>query len=202
MVQPLGAQLKQRGAYVVDGAHLVDVAVHGDAQSVVARQGEGLGELRGRVAALVGVQAHADEHVLVGQGGAQRLHGGFRAEIPQEAQDQVSRHALLAGLLDGAVVAADHCFDRDAPARVRLRVEEALGAHDAVLAGAGQVGGREVVEVVLVAQHLHRRVVHGQEGREVVETVAGAHLVDGGLPDVDPVLLGEAEFEGGFEGAL
>ena len=83
-----------------------------------------------------------------------------------------------------------------------LRVEETLGAHDTVRASALEVGGGQVVEVVLVLEDVHGRIVDGQEGREVVELVGGTHLLDRGLTDVDAVLAGEGQLEVGLKGAF
>ena len=66
---------------VIDRADLVDVAVHRHVQASLAGQGKDVSKLRGRVIALVGVQAHADEHVLVGQGHLEGLEGRLGAHI-------------------------------------------------------------------------------------------------------------------------
>ena len=58
------------------------------------------------------------------------------------------------------------------------------------------------MEVVLVLEDVHGRVVDGQEGREVVELVGGTHLLDRGLADVDAVLAGEGQLQIGLEGAF
>ena len=83
-----------------------------------------------------------------------------------------------------------------------LRVEETLGAHDTVGACALEVGGGQVVEVVLVLEDVHGRIVDGQEGREVVELVGRLDLLDRGLADVDAVLAGEGQLEVGLKGAF
>ena len=83
-----------------------------------------------------------------------------------------------------------------------LRVEEALGANDAVSAGTLEIGGCQVVEVILVLEDIHGRVVDGQEGREVVELVRRLDLLDRGLADVDAVLAGQGQLQVGFEGAF
>ena len=171
-------------------------------QACLAGQGKDLGELRGRVITLVGVQAHTDEHVLIGQRCLEGLERGLRAHIAQEAQDEVGRQAGLAGLDDGAVIAADDRLDRNTARGVGLRIEEALGAHDTVGSGALEVGGGQVVEVVLILEDVHRRVVDGQEGRQVVELVGGAHFLDRGLADVDAILAGEGQLQVRLEGAF
>ena len=202
VVEALGAQLSEGRADVVDRANLVDVAVHRHVQACLAGQGKHVGELRGRVVALVGVKPDADEHVLVGQGRLEGFERGLRAHVTQEAQDQVGGQAGLAGLDDGAVVAADHRLDCDAARGVGLRVEEALGAHNAVGAGTLEVRGGQVVEVILVLKDVHRRVVDRQERREVVELVRRLDLFDRGLADVDAVLAGQGQLQVGFEGAF
>ena len=198
----VGAQLGEGSADVVDRADLVDVAVHRHVQARLAGQGKHVGELGGRVVALVGVKPDADEHVLVGQGRLEGLERGLRAHIAQEAQDEVGGQAGLAGLDDGAVIAADNRLDGDAARGVGLRVEEAFGAHDTIRAGALEVGSGQVVEVVLVLEDIHGRVVDSQEGREVVELVRRLDLFDRGLADIDAVLAGQGQLQVRLEGAF
>ena len=100
------------------------------------------------------------------------------------------------------MVAADDGADVDAAGRVCLGVKEALGAHDAVSAGTLEVGGCKIVEIILVLEHVHRRVVDGEEGGQVVELVGRLHFLDCALADVDAVLAGQREFQVGFEGSL
>ena len=83
-----------------------------------------------------------------------------------------------------------------------LRVEEALGSHDTVGSGALEVRGGQVVEVVLILEDVHRRVVDGQEGRKVVELVRRLDLLDRGLADIDAILAGEGQLQVGLEGAF
>ena len=66
VVDALGADVVQHGADVVDAADLVDVAVHRQAVAELAGAGEHVGELLRRVAALVGVEADAEDPVPVG----------------------------------------------------------------------------------------------------------------------------------------
>ena len=202
VVEALGAQLSEGRADVVDRADLVDVAVHRHVQAGLAGQGKHVGELRGRVIALVGVKADADEHVLVGQGRLEGFERGLRAHIAQEAQDEVGGQAGLAGLDDGTVIATDDGLNRDAARGVRLRVEEAFGAHDTVRAGALEVCGRQVVEVVLILKDVHGRIVDRQEGREVVELVRRLDLFDRGLADIDAVLAGQGQLQVRLKGAF
>ena len=93
------------------------------------------------------------------------------------------------------MVTPDDGLNRDAARGVCLRVEEALGTHDAVGAGTLEVGGGQVMEVVLILQDVHRRVVDGQEGCEVVEPVGRLHLLHGALSDVHAVLAGEGQLQ-------
>ena len=202
VVEAFGAKLGEGRADVVDRADLVDVAVHRHVQAGLAGQGKHVGELGGRVVTLVGVKTDTDEHVLVGQGRLEGLERGLGTHIAQEAQDQVGGQAGLARLNDGAVVATDNRLDSDAARGVRLRIEEAFGAHDAVGAGALEVGGGQVVEVVLILEDVHGRVVDSQEGREVVELVRRLDLLYRGLADIDAVLAGQGQLQVGLEGAF
>ena len=86
--------------------------------------------------------------------------------------------------------------------RVCLRVEEHLDMADAIGAGALEVGAGKVVEVALRSQHIHCRVVDGEEAGQRVEQVGRLDLFDGALPDVDAIALGELELERRFQRAL
>ena len=83
-----------------------------------------------------------------------------------------------------------------------LRIEEALGTHDAVSAGTLKVGGSQIVEIVLILEDVHGRVVDGQEGREVIELVGGAYLLDRALADVDAILAGKYQLQVRLESAF
>lgn len=65
----------------------------------------------------------------------------------------------------------DHSADRDAPRRVRLRIEEQLDVADVVPRGSIKVGDGEVPEVLAVAQDFARRVVEIQKVLQIAEIV-------------------------------
>ena len=90
----------------------------------------------------------------------------------------------------------------DPARRVRLRVEEHLGVDDVLRAGLAEVRHREVVEVLLGAQHAHALVVDGEERGEVVEVVRRPHLLDRRVRQLEAVAGGELELQLGLERAL
>ena len=59
----------------------------------------------------------------------------------------------------------------------------------------GQVGGREIVEVLLGQQNAHALVVDPEEGRQIVEIVGGPHLLDRPVRQLDAVAPGEIELQ-------
>ena len=65
-----------------------------------------------------------------------------------------------------------------------------------------QVGGGQVVEVLRLPQHVHRRVVDGEEAGQRVERVRGLDLGDGALADRNTIALRQLEFERGLERAF
>jgi hypothetical protein len=105
----------------------------------------------------------------------------------------------LPGVEHGAAYARDHRLERHLSASVGLRVEEYLGAAHVLLGGFLQVGPGQIVEVLVVEEHLGRFVVNVQEGLEIVEVVGPAHLFHGGVPEGDPVAFGEREHQLGLQ---
>ncbi len=142
-------------------------------------------------------------HALYGQRLHEGGHGVLGGEVAQEAQDQLGRDAqLVLRAHDRPTIARDDGVERHTAAGVRLRVEEHLGVHDALRRGLLQVRPGEVVEVLRGLQHPHRRVVDGEEAREIGEVVGRPHLLHRGLVEFDAVAGGERELQLGLEGAL
>eukprot|EP00215_Chloropicon_roscoffensis_P002730 CAMPEP_0198475146 /NCGR_PEP_ID=MMETSP1456-20131121/40669_1 /TAXON_ID=1461544 ORGANISM="Unidentified sp., Strain RCC1871" /NCGR_SAMPLE_ID=MMETSP1456 /ASSEMBLY_ACC=CAM_ASM_001119 /LENGTH=294 /DNA_ID=CAMNT_0044201843 /DNA_START=343 /DNA_END=1226 /DNA_ORIENTATION=+ len=104
--------------------------------------------------------------------------------VAQEAHDQggVQAQAGL-GVDAGAVQAVDHDRKRQSVAlhRVRLGVEEDLGAPHTPSRSLAAVRHAEVVEIVLRPEHIAARVVQVQEALEVVEVAQGALRLAPGL---------------------
>ena len=132
VVDAVRADVVHDRADVVDAADLIDVAVHRQSVAELAGAGEHVGELLGRVAALVGVEADAEDPVPERDGGLQRLCGALGAVVAEEAHDQVGIDPERRALRGGAVVAGHHGLERHAAGRVRLRVEEHLDVAHAV----------------------------------------------------------------------
>ena len=143
MVDPLDADLVEALPDVGDRIFLVDVAVHRQAEALVTGPREDVAELDGRVAALVGVEADADDPVLVGEGLLERRERGVGRQVAQEAHDQAVAQAERGlGVELRAAEALDHGGEGDAAARVRLRVEEHLRVDHVLRRGLAEVGGR------------------------------------------------------------
>ena len=95
-----------------------------------------------------------------------------------------------------------HLVQRYAAGRVLLRVEEHLRPHHAVRASPGQVGRREVVEVLRGAEHRHAGVVEVEERLQVAEGVGALQRRDVGERQPDAVARRELEGELRLERAL
>ena len=76
-----------------------------------------------------------------------------------------------------------------------LRIEKHLGIEHVLGMRLGQVGGREIVEVLLGQQNAHALVVDPEEGRQIVEIVGGPHLLDRPARQLDAVATGEIELQ-------
>jgi hypothetical protein len=77
-----------------------------------------------------------------------------------------------------------------------------LGVDDVLGTGLLEVGHGQVVEVLLLQQHAHALVVHGQEGGQVVEVVGGPHLLHRAVGELQAVAGGQLELELGLQRAL
>src|ERR1700675_4025766 len=83
--------------------------------------------------------------------GAHRLRG---AQMAQKTQDQAARDAEFPLCLrDRAAETVEHGGERDPASCVSLRIEENLRMHDSLRVRFAQVGLRERMKVINVAQH-------------------------------------------------
>ena len=177
MVDPVDPDVLEGLPDVPGRVLLVHVAVHGQPVALGARPVEHRLELDRRIALLVRVQADSDDPVLVGQGLLQRRHRGLGAHVPQEAHDELGADAEVVSRVHlRPANPANHGVEVDAAHGVRLGVEEHLGIEHALGVRLGQVGGGEIVEILLRHQDAHALVVHLEEGRQIVEVVGCPHL--------------------------
>src|SRR3546814_6511486 len=110
------------------------------------------------------------------------------AEVAEETEDQPGGQAVaVAGLVECAGDPGDHRVEGDAARRVALRIEEYLDMADIVGAGAGEIGGGEVVKVLLCDEDAHALIIDVEEILEVREGVGGEHVVDDGEGDGEGV---------------
>ena len=124
-------------------------------------------------------------------------------QMPEETHDEPDRHAeFVGGPIDGGEEAGHEGVETDAPFRVRLRVEEDLGPHDAVGVHSFQVGVHQIVEVPLCDQNGRALVVDVEEALQVGERVGGADRVDVGEREHDSIARCELEHHLGFERSL
>jgi hypothetical protein len=160
-------------------------------------------ELRRGVADLGGVEADGRDPVAMRRRVVERPHRRRCAQVTQEAEDDARRDAVVPLTVgESTCDAVDDRRERDTAVGVRLRVEEDLGVPDALPGRTVQVPSSEVVEVLLGDEGTTPRVVDVEEGLEVVEHVRGAHRLDIGIWQLDPVPLREPEHELGLERAL
>src|SRR5581483_11298012 len=149
------------------------------------------------------VEPDADEVLPERQAGAQHRVGRVRAQVAQEAQDQVGGDAVVPGAVgQGGGQPGEHLLELDPVSQVGLRVEEDLGPAYAGRRGPGQVRPGQVVEVLLELEHAQVGVVQAEEGRQAVEAVRGPQLVH--VKDRHPgaVPRGQADQQLGLERAL
>ena len=172
MIDPLHAQVVERLAHVVRAAFLAGVGHQ--PQPFGRRQPVDLGEQSGRVADLRGVEPDTDEPVPERQAGTEHRVGGVRAQVAQEAQNQVGGDPVIPGTVgQRRRQPAEHLLQRHAVGQVRLRVEEDLRPPDPGRGGPGEIGAGQVVEVRLDLQHPQVGVVQAEEGLQVTKVVCG-----------------------------
>ena len=201
VVDALGAQDVQRAPDVGGRAFLAGVGDDVQAQLAAAR--EHAGEFFGRVTQLAGVEPHADEGVAPGQGGFQRLEGLALGQVPQKAQDQRAADAQIAArVVAGAGEAAHHRVQGHAARRVRLRVEENLGAHYVFRSCPRKIGARQVVKILFLQQHAGALVVQVQERLQAAEGVGPAQALDVGIGQGDAVAARQREAHLGLQRAF
>jgi len=82
---------------------------------------------------------------------------------------------------------------------VPLRIEEDFDVADIVGVRAGAIGGGQVAEILFGMKNTHALIIDVEEILKVREGIGGAHLLDAGEGDGDPVALGELEHQFGFE---
>ncbi|EET44348.1 hypothetical protein NEISICOT_01819 [Neisseria sicca ATCC 29256] len=169
--------------------------------------GAGLGkdalEFRGRVAEFARIQSDAvdmsSERLRLGK----RFKRGFFAQMSQETHNQSAGNApffLRFQTCTGNAV--DDGFKRYAARGMGLRVEEDFGVDDVVLAAAGEIGGGQVVKILLVEQDRRRSVVNIEEGLEVVKIVSAAHGVYIRIGNGNAVASGDGEHQFRLERAF
>ncbi len=175
--------------------------VHHAGQAHLPRLSEGSDEFARRVAHLGGVEADGQQVLGEGPGVLQRPQRRVLAEVAQEAQDQARRDSQLCrSVREGAADPHAARLERDTTPGVRLRVEEDLGVTHALTGCPGQIGVREVVEVLLRPEHRAVRVVDVEERLQVFEAVGATECVHVGVGQVDLVAGGQFERQFRLEG--
>ena len=176
MVDALHPEQVERLAHVVRAALLARVGHQ--PKTFGRRQLVHPGEQRRRVADLGGVEPDADELVPERRTGPQHRVGGVRAQVAQEARDQVGGDLVVPGAVgQRSGQPAEHLLQRHPVGQVRLRVEEDLRPAHPGRRGPGQVGPGQVVEVLLDLQHAQVGIVQVEEGLQHVEPVLRTEFV-------------------------
>jgi hypothetical protein len=85
---------------------------------------------------------------------------------------------------------------------MRLGIEEDLRSAHAVRVGPLEVGGHEVVEVILGHEHRGALVIDVEEGLQVAELVGRPDCVDRRVPELDAVAQRQLEHHLGLERPL
>ena len=169
VIDPLGAEQVERLPDVLGRALLAGVG-DGPEPRAIARSNTSR-NFSGGLTHLGGVEPDAEDRVPVRERLLERRHRVVGRQIAQEAHDQVRADPELPRLGQGPTDSAHHRLERDAARGMGLRVEEDLDVTNALCAGAGQVGDRELVEIPFVDEHRARPVVDVQERLQVAEAV-------------------------------
>src|SRR5690606_9404013 len=129
-------------------------------QSQRAREGEDPRELRGRMADLRRIEPDAVDARDKGQRSIERRLGVRLAEMTKKAEDQFrGQTVLLARLIERAGNACDHGLEGDPALGMPLRIEKNLDVADIVCSRAGEIRGREFVEILFGDENAHSLVI-------------------------------------------
>ena len=186
MVDPFHVQDVERGLDVGRRPLLARVRHQVQAQGAAAL--EHAREFFRRVAALGGIEPHANDLVQVRQGLVQRDDRLVFGQMAQEAHDQAGADgALLASAPD----AVDHCLNGNAARGMGLRVEKDFRVQDVVGMGARQIGRGHVVEVLFGEQHACTGVIDIEKRLQIGEGVRGAQLFHRAVGQRDAISLSQ-----------
>ena len=199
MIDTFHADDFQEVTDMLDGIFLVDIRMGCETQSGLFRFDEDREEFHRRIIVLIRVEADTDEHILVRQGFFERLSGRLSGEVSQETHNETGINVHRTRIDRRTVETFDESFKCDAAAGVCLRVEENFHMTDIVFLGTLQVRHRQVVEILFGLKHIHRRIVHSEEGSQVVILIRFSDFSNGGLSDIHMVLLGEYELQLRFQ---
>ena len=149
------------------------------------------------------VEADGEQVLGKGSGILERPQRRVLAEVAQEAQDQARRDSQLRrAVREGAADPHATGLERDTTPGVRLGVEEDFGVTHALPGRPGEIGAREVVEVLLGPEHRAVGVVDVEERLEVLEAVGAAQCVHVGVRQVHLVACRHFEHQFGLERPL
>ena len=133
----------------------------------------------------------------------ERGEGGRLVEMAEEAEDQLRRDAVpRLGVGHAGQQPVHHHVEGYAAIGMGLRVEEDLGMDDVVSRDAVEIGGREILEILLGPQDVRALIIDIEKVLQVRETVGRAHRLDAVERDRHPVALGQREHQLGLEAAL
>ena len=164
---------------------------------------EDAGEVPRGMADLRGIEADADDPILVVKGEIEgRLRVGL-VEMAQEAHDEMARDAEVAlRFVEGALQPVDHRPERDPALEMSLGIEEDLDMAQTLAPDLGEIGGGEIVEILLGPQHRHALIVEIEEILQPGEIVGLAERRDGQVGQSETIAGGEPEHELRLEAAL
>ena len=147
-----------------------------------------------RVAHLAGIQADANDLVLIRQRLLQRFKRLSLAQVAQKAHDQQGADPQLRfGVNTCPVQAVDDDAHADTARRVGLRVKKQFCMNHMVCSRLDKVGMRHVVEVLACQQHTGACVINVQKALQVGEGVGPAQFVNAGVRKRHAIALGQCE---------
>jgi hypothetical protein len=177
--------------------------VRDDSQPQASRAGEDVGEFRRWMTDFGGIEPDAVDAAEIGERFVERRLGIGFAEMAEKAHDEFRADAVVGlRIVKRAGDACDHGLERDAAFGMSLRVEEDFDMANGVGVGARQIGGGEVVEVLLAVEDAHALIINVEEILKIRKGVRRAHFVDRCEGDRDIVALSKLEHQFGFERAF
>src|SRR5260370_23998127 len=145
-------------------------------------------ELRGWMANLGRVETDRENPLAKRQRVGEGLNRRGSAKVPQETEDEPARDAKpRLAVLQSAMDAGDHRFERHAAIGVGLGIEEDLRVAHALGGGPREIRPGQVVEILLLEEHAAAGVIDVEERLQIAENVCATNLSDRSVREPDAI---------------